>query len=179
MTWQRDGSGLDVKRVRGRTVPQCEAATWNRRNVDYPRESKRIGSGWLSDTSFAHKQWQRARQRRRDRRAKRLAKAAARRLDTLPRLRWRKGERVLAIPPEVLRVYLRPWWREQCAERFKFGDQRVGTYADGHVYNISVRTVGSIGVTLLEPDQDSTALFDQARQEADEAIARAIVGKHY
>lgn len=156
MTWTRDGSGLDVKRVRGMTLPQCEAATWNRRSVDSPRESKRLSAGWLSDTSFAHKQRQRARQQRRERRAKRLAKAAARR------------ETVV-----MLRQQSRNW---AAAERWR-------CFWDPSWDAVAVRTCGSIGVITIDspgvPTSEARTLFDQARQEADAAIARAVVGKSF
>ena len=86
MTWKRDGSGLEVKRVRGMTLPQFVAATWNR---DTPADARaarrrvlgRVGvHGKHSDTSY-HRACLTCRRRgRRNRRAKRQAKAAEKRV---------------------------------------------------------------------------------------------------
>lgn len=75
MTWRKDGSGLDVKRVRGMTLPQREAARWGR-----PNPRCRNGRGRRCDTSWCQAERTKVRQRRRERRAKRIAKAAVRRL---------------------------------------------------------------------------------------------------
>lgn len=114
MGWHKDGSGLDVKRARGMTLNYAFVRC--ARGLNAPRETKRSSVGYLSEVDLSLCAIRMAREKRRDRRAKRLAKAAARRLDTLPRLRWRGGERVLVIPPEVLRAYLKPGRHERMRE---------------------------------------------------------------
>lgn len=81
MTWQRDGSGLEVKRVRGMTLNR--AFVRQARALNAPRETKRQSVGYLSEVDLGRCAIRMARERRRDRRAKRLAKAAARRSERL------------------------------------------------------------------------------------------------
>jgi hypothetical protein len=90
MAWHKDGSGLEVKRVRGMTLPQWALYGLVREGVDFgrgrsSREVRRTCRGRRSNVDSARNLgWEAVRQRHRDRRAKRLAKAAEKRfLDTV------------------------------------------------------------------------------------------------
>lgn len=84
MTWRKDGSGLEVKRVRGMTLPQYTELAMRYWEEPNKRRAKRShAAGLLSHVDHARRQIRFTRERRRDRRAKRQAKAAARRVARL------------------------------------------------------------------------------------------------
>lgn len=152
MTWSRDGSGLDVKRVRGMTLPQwmTSADRWPKRQNGRTRIMRAwAGSGrWgmVTRARASDRNPMPPTKRRRDRRVKRLAKAAARRA-------WFVIQRVLNKAAFLC-----------LPDRFKF----------------DMRTCGSIGVSSASKVTGSThdtPMFDQARKDANAAIARAIIGE--
>lgn len=191
MTWSRDGSGLDVKRVRGQTLPQWYACCPSRTRMVHVTRWR--GSVFLSSSDNGLRFIESRRKRRRDRRAKRLAKAAARR-----------AERLMARIRPLLAKMAEANSRMMSA-RWTSALQLSGTYADSRTYNITVRdpaapfdqpvewdraifhvtnpdgTVQEFIVGTLDstggPTSEARAMFDQARQESDAAIARVIVGE--
>lgn len=117
--WAKDGSGLDVKRIRGMTIPQADASARSRRCACASHESKRASRGRLSEVDVSAAGVRERRRRRIGRRTKRREESADLRADTLWLVRWRHGERCFVISREVLRASLRPFWRQRCAERFR------------------------------------------------------------
>jgi len=81
MSWHKDGSGLDVKRVRGMTLNGHFVRT--ARKLNAPRETKRESVGYLSEVDLGLCAIRMAREKRRSRRANRLAKAEQRRVERL------------------------------------------------------------------------------------------------
>lgn len=63
MGWSKDGSGLDVKRIRGKTLPQ-----WTKFNVSGAptrRARRSYHAGLLSNADLARCVWRRERRARR------------------------------------------------------------------------------------------------------------------
>lgn len=81
MGWQKDGSGLDVKRIRGKTLPQSAVFGIVRADGWGVREARRhYKSGWACNVAYWRRWAQEERRRNRARRAHRRAKRAIRRL---------------------------------------------------------------------------------------------------
>lgn len=52
MGWKKDGSGLNVKRIRGMTVSQYEANLWNGSPLGKVRTRRRYGPGRRCDVAY-------------------------------------------------------------------------------------------------------------------------------